>query len=64
MQDTQLQSLIWEDPTCCRPTKPRVSRPLSLCSRARGLKVLKPTVYPELKVLKPTVTLEPVLSNK
>ena len=22
MQETQVQSLLWEDPTCCRATKP------------------------------------------
>ena len=37
-QETQVQSLIWEDPTCCEATKPLCfiinSTLLNLCSRA------------------------------
>ena len=35
-------TLIWEDPTCCRATKPVQHQLLILCSRARGRQPLKP----------------------
>ena len=46
IQETQVQSLVWEEPTCCGATKPQL---LSLCSGAWELQRLSPC------------TLEPVL---
>ena len=48
MQETQVRSLIQEDPTCCgattEPLWHHVSQLLSLCSRARDLQLLSPSV--------------------
>ena len=45
MQDTRVQSLVWEDPTCSGATKPSaVPSLLSLCSRVHELKLLSPRV--------------------
>ena len=41
IQGTQVQSLIWEDPTCCRAAGP-VHHNYCLCSRAWTPKLLKP----------------------
>ena len=41
MQETQVWSLIWEDPRCCREVcAPQL---LNLCSRAQELQLLKPS---------------------
>ena len=42
MQETQVQSLIQEDPSCLRATKPSAPQLLSLYSGAQGLQLLKP----------------------
>ena len=41
MQGTQVQALVWEDPTCHGATKP-VPQLLSLRSRAREPQLLSP----------------------
>ena len=52
MKGTLVRSLVQEDLTCCRATKPRVPQLLSLCSRAHEPQLLKPAC------------LESVLHNK
>ena len=42
MQGTRVRSLVREDPTCCRATKPVHPQLLSLCSRAREPQLLSP----------------------
>ena len=41
MQETQVQSLIQEDPSCLRATKPSAPQLLSLYSGAQELQLLK-----------------------
>ena len=41
MQETRVRSLVWEDPTCCRATKP-VPQPSSLCSKVQELQEKPP----------------------
>ena len=55
MQETRVRSLVWEDPTYCRATKPWPQQLLSVCSRA-----LRP---PEPQLLNPP-TLEPQPCNE
>ena len=52
MHGTQVRSLVQEDPTCCRATKPVHHKLLSLRSRAREPQLLKPAC------------LEPMLCSK
>ena len=42
MWETLVQSLVWEDPTCCRATKACVPQLLNLCSRAWELQRWSP----------------------
>ena len=64
MQGTQVQALVWEDPTCCRAAKPMhhnywacALEPASPNYWAHEPQLLEP------QILKP-VCLEPVLCNK
>ena len=56
MQGTQVQALVWEDPTCCgshmlRSNEARVPQLLSLRSRAREPQLLSPrAIAPEAHV--------------
>ena len=48
MQETWVQTLVQEDPTCCRAAKPVCHNYLSPCSGACELQLLGPCTEPEL----------------